>query len=568
MRDKGETNREQLQISPEQALPTGIQVGHFEIRDTLCQGADFITYRAFHTIEKRTVQLREFFPVPHVERAADGCRVVPVKNADTAIIDRRRNEFLWVARMLSEIEHTGIMPVQQAFSSLGTVYCVHPDNDTTTLSQAAPAPELITEKWLSPLLLQLLNALETLHTAGLLHKSLTPTGILLQQDGTPVLTAPGVNHTPPPEFAADALPALCYTPLEQLQPKLPIGPWSDLYALGAICYHLITGKLPPSSIYRSYDRVPYNPLAERPELHERFSREFLSTIDRALETMPEDRWQNTGEWVVALSAGRSTQRRSYLGQWWQWLILALLASTGCWLLSCAKPSFDHITAGILKSAKSGDISALKNYLSEGGNVNATDPTGSTALNWAVYHNHKDCVHQLLAEPGVDVNAADAHGYGPLFWAIYRNHTDCLQQLLATPALNVNATDSDGLTALHWASRCGFVESTRQLLAVQKVDVNKRSAAGLTPLHEAAANGQTDCMRLLLNAPGVNVNATDRSGATPLSTAVRHNHPECVRMLLAAPGIAPSLADKFGRTPLQVARDEGNNEIMSLLPPEN
>ncbi len=296
----------------EQVLPVGVLLGDYEILSPLYRSANCIAYLAINAQEQQTVVLREFFPVPHVEREPGGYGVVPAGTEKSALAERRRLDFLHKAHCLSKVKHPGVLSVQRAFAALGTVYTVQPYDHSPTLLQAAPAPEMVTEAWLKARLLKLLDALTALHGAGVLHKSLTLDNILMRQDGSPVIIGPDDSRETPPEHAADALPTLCYRPLELLQAKLPVGPWSDMYSLGGICYRLITGELPPNSIYRSYDGVPYRPLAECPELVGRYSREFLSTIDRAMEIWPQDRWQNIAEWVQALN-GESVKHRS---RWW------------------------------------------------------------------------------------------------------------------------------------------------------------------------------------------------------------------------------------------------------------
>ena len=306
----------------EQVLPAGVLLGDYEILSPLYRSANCIAYLAINAQEQQTVVLREFFPVPHVEREPGGCRVVPVAAEKSALVERRRSDFLHKAHCLSKVNHPGVLPVQRAFAALGTVYTVQPYDHSPTLLQAAPAPEMVTEAWLKARLLKLLDALTALHGAGVLHKSLSLDNILMRQDGSPVIIGPDDSRETPPEHAADALPTLCYRPLELLQAKLPVGPWSDMYSLGGICYRLITGELPPNCIYRSYDGVPYRPLTECPELYGRYSREFLSTIDRAMEIWPQDRWQNIAEWVQALN-GEKVRHGS---RWWGCMGAVLLLS--------------------------------------------------------------------------------------------------------------------------------------------------------------------------------------------------------------------------------------------------
>jgi len=81
-----------------------------------------------------------------------------------------------------------------------------------------------------------------------------------------------------------------------------VGPWSDLYALGATLCRAITGEKPPKSTDRAFDD-PFVPLSERKELLERYSNGFLSCIDRALAVRPGERFQSAAEWLEALETG-------------------------------------------------------------------------------------------------------------------------------------------------------------------------------------------------------------------------------------------------------------------------
>ena len=94
-----------------------------------------------------------------------------------------------------------------------------------------------------------------------------------------------------------------YTPFEQLQSRGNIGPWSDLYALGATLVKLITGETPPKTNDRSFGD-PWQPLCGRQELQGRYSKTFLAGIDRALKLPIEERWQSAEDWKKALKSGK------------------------------------------------------------------------------------------------------------------------------------------------------------------------------------------------------------------------------------------------------------------------
>jgi len=78
-----------------------------------------------------------------------------------------------------------------------------------------------------------------------------------------------------------------------------VGPWSDLYALGATITKAITFETPPKANDRVFDD-PWVPLAVRAELRAIYSAGFLASIDRAMAVRIENRWKDAGEWLGAL----------------------------------------------------------------------------------------------------------------------------------------------------------------------------------------------------------------------------------------------------------------------------
>ena len=132
-----------------------------------------------------------------------------------------------------------------------------------------------------------------------MHRDIKPNNILLLPDDTPVLIDFGLareSESGPTSLLAAFTPG--YSPLEQ-NSKSKRGPWTDLYALGATCYFLLTRENPPDCHERT-DDAPYRPLSQRPELSGRFSTAVLEGIDRALRMPRHERWQTAQAWLDSL----------------------------------------------------------------------------------------------------------------------------------------------------------------------------------------------------------------------------------------------------------------------------
>lgn len=287
------------------ALPPELELGPYRIIRKLGQGGFGITYLACHLETQQQVVIKENMPTFYAYRDDSTLRIHPLDEQEN--IDNYNHtltRFVEEARTLARLEHPNIVRVREAFEALGTAYYVMPYVGGKELHKAAPAtPD---EAWLAPILNAILSALSYLHSQNLLHRDIKPGNILLQEDGTPILIDFGTARAMQTGRSATMVGTPGYTPVEQMTTNGKKGPWTDLYALGATCYRVITGACPPEAFDRMEDEDPYIPLSRRPELRGRFSRNFLKSIDTALAVRAHKRWQSAEEWQQAL-ANPSTQ---------------------------------------------------------------------------------------------------------------------------------------------------------------------------------------------------------------------------------------------------------------------
>lgn len=288
---------------PTPELPPGYELRGFIIERKLGRGGFGITYLARETASDRPVVIKENFVQECSTRHAISMAVGPYGEEGRELYEWALTRFLDEAKVLTRLSHPGIVPVLTVFKALGTAYYVMPQVEGTELHKAAPTPHQINEDWLRPVLEKLLEALDYLHGQGLLHRDIKPSNILLRPDGSPLLIDFGTARVKDATHTLTRIGTPGYSPSEQFTIHGKNGPWTDLYSLGATCYHLITGEVPQDAVSR-LEEDELRPLAGRPELKGRFSHDFLAAIDKAMSVPRRDRWQSAREWMDHLSAAQ------------------------------------------------------------------------------------------------------------------------------------------------------------------------------------------------------------------------------------------------------------------------
>jgi serine/threonine protein kinase len=140
---------------------------------------------------------------------------------------------------------------------------------------------------------QLLDGLHCLHERKLLHRDLKPENMLMERQRLVIIDLGVAKTSVPYSVTGEAFCTPGYTPFEQYQTRGNMGPWTDLYAVGATLHKILTGEAPPEALKR-LDHDPYVPLAHR--LAEHYPRRFLQAIDRALAMEVRDRPASIAHW--------------------------------------------------------------------------------------------------------------------------------------------------------------------------------------------------------------------------------------------------------------------------------
>ena len=228
--------------------------GTYRIDKALASGGFGNTYLATNIEFEERVAVKEFY-MKGVNQREDDQTTVSVSNREnTEQFEEQREKFKKEARRLRQLSNEHLVRVHDLFEENGTAYYVMDFVDGETLSErlkrtGKPLDEA--EVW--KLLPQILDALKAVHHKNIWHLDLKPGNIMLDRQGMVKLIDFGASkQLNVQKGGATSSTAVSYTlgfaPLEQTdQNYRQFGPWTDLYALGATLYNLLTAKIPPTS---------------------------------------------------------------------------------------------------------------------------------------------------------------------------------------------------------------------------------------------------------------------------------------------------------------------------------
>lgn len=284
------------------ALPSGYMLHEYAVDKVLGVGGFGITYLGKDTTLNLKVAIKEYLPNELAVRDAN-FQVLPKSSDCEETYYWGLDRFLQEARLLARFNHPNIVRVLRFFEANGTAYMMMQYEEGESLDEklkklGAPPDE----STLQGILFPLLDGLKVMHDEGFLHRDIKPGNIYIRRgDGSPVLLDFGAARAQmrgkDQNMTAIVTPG--YAPFEQYFTDGCQGPWSDIYAFGAVIYKAITGKAPPEAA----SRVKSDTMAPAVEVGKgRYSDKFLRAVDWALQSDEKKRPQTIEDWQRALTS--------------------------------------------------------------------------------------------------------------------------------------------------------------------------------------------------------------------------------------------------------------------------
>ncbi|MGN1259633.1 MAG: SUMF1/EgtB/PvdO family nonheme iron enzyme, partial [Alloprevotella sp.] len=278
---------------------TMLRANTYRIVRFIAAGGFGCTYEAEHVLLEKRIAIKEFFMQECCNRDAYTKRVTVGTQSNHELVDKYKRKFIGEAKALSCLEHEGIVRVSDVFEENGTAYFVMDYVDGQPLSglcKNGPLPE----KHALFYIRQVCEALAYVHDHNRLHLDLTPANIMVKSDGCIVLIDFGASKQYEPTTGKNNSSTLVHTPgyapLEQMNRNVQqFFPATDIYALGATLYRLLTGRIPstPDIRLNEEDNLTF-PAG--------ISAATRRAVERALEVRKKDRPQSVREFMALLDA--------------------------------------------------------------------------------------------------------------------------------------------------------------------------------------------------------------------------------------------------------------------------
>lgn len=282
-----------------EALPKGTQLDRYRIQKTLGGGGFSVVYLGVDAETEQPVVIKEYMPGRLAKRNPD-LTVAPKGSAEAKRYSRGRMLFFQEASALATLKHPNIVNVLSFFRAHNTVYMVMDYQDGKNLqAYLVTRRGNLSEKFLRTVLPPLLDGLEVIHNNDLLHLDIKPGNIHIRPGGDPILLDFGAVHGFPQSRQSQPGQVVTggFSPIEQYEQNGYVGPWTDLYAIGATMRACIEGR-PPVSAKERYEKDTQRKALDL--FRRRYSKTILEAIDWAMEVDPLLRPQTVAEFRDAI----------------------------------------------------------------------------------------------------------------------------------------------------------------------------------------------------------------------------------------------------------------------------
>ena len=304
-----------MAVQKNAALPDGLDINGYRIVKKIASGGFSIVYLAYDE-EGNAVALKEYLPSSLALRQPG--ELAPLVAPENLPIFRIGLKcFFEEGRALARIIHPNVVSVVNFFRANETVYMVmayesgRSLQDYILMRREKREKPIVSERFIRKTFSEAMNGLREVHANKLLHLDLKPANIYLRDDGSPILLDFGAARQTLREDAPKLYPM--YTPgfasPEMYVKNSNLGPWTDIYGLGAAMFACMVGAPPqPADQRKTNDKMD----TYFRKLEGVYSTELIEVVRWSLQIDPEKRPPSVYALQKALSAWPAAEKKKSL----------------------------------------------------------------------------------------------------------------------------------------------------------------------------------------------------------------------------------------------------------------
>ena len=309
-----------------------LQSGKYRIIKKLGQGGFGITYLAENTLLEGKVAIKEFFFKEYCERDNATCHVTIPTSGNREIVECFKQKFIKEAKTIFRLNHPNIVRIHDVFEENDTAYYVMDYIEGESLGDMVKRRGAIPEAEALGYVKDAASALEYIHSKNINHLDINPDNLMKRkEDGRIIVIDFGVAKQYAAVISEGCTPECIshdYSPVELYRKnrEQTFSPQSDVYALAATLFKLLTGNTPPEAIEVLGEGLP---VAELQEKH--ISRSVISAIAMAMKGRHE-RTQSIVEFVSNLENRANKSQKLIFKRGWLWALVVAVAIVAIWLM--------------------------------------------------------------------------------------------------------------------------------------------------------------------------------------------------------------------------------------------
>lgn len=274
-----------------------------------------VTYIGWDEKLEQKVAIKEYLPGEFSTRMPGQTKVSVFNGEKSEQFRDGMKKFVDEAKRLAKFQNeAGIVKIFDSFEENETAYIIMEYLDGITLKQYLEENGVMDEDTAVNLLMPVMRSLQVVHAEGILHRDIAPDNIFLTKDGEIKLIDFGASRyaTTSHSRSLTVIIKPGFSPEEQYRSRGDQGAYTDVYALSATMYKMITGKTPPDAMERraKYENQNKDILIEPHKIVKGISRNREVAILNAMNVRIEDRTPDIETFIQELYADPPAKRRS------------------------------------------------------------------------------------------------------------------------------------------------------------------------------------------------------------------------------------------------------------------